>query len=109
MKDINLSLNTQRQNVEILKSLTIKEVNMFKAEWTEKAIDELNKLETTISSRIIKKIDKLLINPYSINIKRLKGIDAFRLRVGDYRVIFEVNSNIILILKVGHRKNIYKD
>jgi mRNA interferase RelE/StbE len=82
---------------------------MFKAEWTEKALDELNKLETTIAGRIIKKIDELLLNPYSLNIKRLKGIDAFRLRVGDYRVLFEVNSNIILILKVGHRKHIYEN
>jgi len=82
---------------------------MFKAEWTEKALDELNKLEPTISSRIIKKIDELLSDPYSLNIKRLKGIEAFRLRVGDYRVLFEVNNNIILILKVGHRRNIYKN
>jgi len=82
---------------------------MFKAEWTEKALDELNKLEPTISSRIIKKIDELLSDPYSLNIKRLKGIEAFRLRVGDYRVIFEVSGNNILILKVGHRRNIYKN
>lgn len=80
---------------------------MFSIEWTENALDELNKLESSISKRIVKKIDELSENPYSKNIKKLKGIGGFRLRAGDYRVIFEVEKNKIYILKVGHRKNIY--
>jgi mRNA interferase RelE/StbE len=75
--------------------------------WTKGALEELNKLEPYIARRIIKKVDELSENPFSKDIKRLKGSDAFRLRVGDYRVIFDISENIILILKVGHRKNIY--
>ena len=79
----------------------------FKIIWDEKAYDSLNKLEPSISRRILKKVDELSENPFSKDIKRLKGSNDFRLRVGDYRVIFAIEQNTIQILKVGHRKNIY--
>jgi mRNA interferase RelE/StbE len=79
----------------------------FKIVWDEKAYDSLNKLEPIISRRILKKVDELSENPFSKDIKRLKGRDDFRLRIGDYRIIFSIENNIIQILKVGHRKNIY--
>ena len=81
---------------------------MFSIKWTQRALDELNTLETSIATRIIKKIDALLENPYSKDIRRLKGEKAFMIRVGDYRVIFEIEQDILRILKVGHRKHIYK-
>ena len=79
----------------------------FKIIWDEKAHDSLNKLEPSISKRILKKVEELSENPFSKDIKRLQGSEDFRLRVGDYRVIFFIEQNIIHILKVGHRKNIY--
>ena len=79
----------------------------FRIIWDEKAYDSLNKLEPIISRRIHKKIDELSENPFSKDIKKLKGSDDFRLRIGDYRVIFSIEQNTIQILKVGHRKNIY--
>jgi len=87
----------------------LKKVRMFKIEWTQKALRQLNKLEPAISIRIIKKIDELINNFHHLDIKRLKNIELFRLRVGDYRVIFDIQKDIIFILKVGHRKNIYKN
>jgi len=80
---------------------------MFKLIWDDQAYDELNKLENSIKRRIFNKIEKLSENPFLGDIKRLKGDGSFRLRIGDYRVIFEVDGNIIKILKVGHRKNVY--
>ena len=80
----------------------------FKIVWDEKAYDSLNKLESSVSRRILKKVDELSENPFSKDIKKLKGSDDFRLRVGDYRVIFSIEQNIIQILKVGHRKNVYE-
>lgn len=81
---------------------------MLSANWTARAWEELEKLEVPVARRILKKIDELIQDPYSRDIKRLKGESAFRLRVGDYRVIFEISGNTILILKVGHRRNIYE-
>ena len=80
---------------------------MFQIDWKEHAIENLNKLEASISQRIFKKVEELADNPFSKDIKRLKGSDDFRLRVGDYRIIFSIEGNLITILMVGHRKNIY--
>lgn len=81
---------------------------IYRIEWTKGALEEANKLEPFISNRIFKKVEELAENPFSKDIKRLKGASSFRLRAGDYRVIFDIEENIILILKVGHRKNIYQ-
>jgi len=80
---------------------------MYNIKWKEHALQNIEKLESSITRRIIKKVDELSENPFSKDIKRLKGSNDFRLRVGDYRVIFSIENNIIQILKVGHRKNIY--
>jgi len=81
---------------------------MYKIEWKEHSLQDLEKLEGSIIRRILKKVDELSENPFSKDIKRLKGRNDFRLRVGDYRVIFEIEKDTIIILKVGHRKNIYE-
>lgn len=79
----------------------------YQIDYEKEALKELEKLESHISRRIIKKIDEMSENPFSKDIKRLKGNDDFRLRVGDYRVIFAIEHSIIKIWKVGHRKSIY--
>jgi mRNA interferase RelE/StbE len=81
---------------------------MFKIIWTQRASEELTKIEPHISKRILIKVRDLSENTFSREVKKLKGVDAFRLRVGDYRVIFQIEREIISILKVGHRKNIYE-
>ena len=80
---------------------------MYDIEWKENALQNLEKLESSIARRIFRKIDELSENPFSKDIRRLKGSKDFRLRVGDYRVIFSIEKNTIQILKIGHRKNIY--
>jgi len=79
----------------------------YNIEWKEHSLQNLEKLESSISRRIIKKVEELSENPFSKDIKKLKGSSDFRLRVGDYRVIFCIEQDTIHILKVGHRKNIY--
>lgn len=80
---------------------------MFKINWTERSLNELDKLEQIISRRIVKNVDELLQDIHSKDVKKLKD-DVYRLRVGDYRIIFEIKEDTINILKIGHRKNIYK-
>ena len=76
--------------------------------WGEKSRIELRKLEPHISKRIVKKVKELKENPFHRDVKHLKGRHGFRLRVGDYRVIFSLEGNEIHVLKVGHRKHIYE-
>ncbi|MEK6935351.1 MAG: type II toxin-antitoxin system RelE/ParE family toxin [Nanoarchaeota archaeon] len=80
---------------------------VYQVSYEKEALKELGALESSISKRIIKKIDEMSENPSSCDIKKLKGNDYFRLRIGDYRVIFIFENMLIKILKVGHRKNIY--
>lgn len=80
---------------------------MYKIVWDEKVHEQLLKLDSLLSKRIIKKVSELSENPFSKEIKKLRGIPGYRLRVGDYRVIFDMEKDLILILKIGHRKNIY--
>lgn len=75
--------------------------------WNEKAHKELKKLDSSIQRRIIKSLEEFSQNPANKDIRKLKGIDGFRLRIGDYRVIFLIDGDDILISKVGHRKHIY--
>ena len=77
--------------------------------WDEKALSALEKLEKGISERIMKKLSLFINNPFSFDIKKLKGREEYRLRVGDYRIILEIYGNIISVLNIGHRSKIYED
>ncbi|MBM3231951.1 type II toxin-antitoxin system RelE/ParE family toxin [Candidatus Pacearchaeota archaeon] len=80
----------------------------YKISYEKRALLELRKMDKLLAIRIIKKIKELEDDPFSKDIKRLKGQTSFRLRIGDYRVLFELFEEEIKILKIGHRKNIYE-
>ncbi len=79
----------------------------MKIEWDERAFEALAKLDRGIAKRIVEKIDEMVLHNKG-DIKRLKGCSESRLRIGDYRVIFSLEKDSMNILKLGHRKNIYK-
>lgn len=81
----------------------------FQIIWSESAAKELKKLDRTVANRIYKKVSQLSENPYHSDVTKIVGDPYFRLRVGDYRIIFDIQNNMlrILVLKVGHRKNVY--
>ena len=81
---------------------------MFRIIWSEPAAGELKKLDRTVAKQILVKVEGLREDPYR-NVRKLVGLPYFRLRVGDYRVIMDIQKNElrILVLKVGHRKDIY--
>jgi mRNA interferase RelE/StbE len=71
---------------------------------------QIMKLDKKIIPVIESSIADLAENPRPYGYKKLKGEDAYRIRVGGYRVIYEINDNtiVITVVSVGHRKNIYK-
>ncbi len=80
--------------------------------YSDKAEKFLEKLDDKNYERIKEKIKLLAVDPYARNLdtkKLKKELKQYRLRVGDYRVIYEIENNqlLILILDVGHRKDIY--
>ena len=80
----------------------------YEIKFEKRAFQELNKLDEFIARRIFKDIKSLQDGFKSKDVKRLKGRDTYRLRVGNYRVLMEIDKNLIKIFKIGHRKNIYK-
>lgn len=82
---------------------------MYALVYSPTALKELEKLERTIQERILIALERLRIRPESCDIKRLVGMPGYRFRVGDYRVIFDMDNTKlqILVLKIGHRKKVY--
>lgn len=60
--------------------------------------------------RIVERIKKLAADPFPIDAVQLKGRVEWRVRQGDYRILYVVNEEIITVyvIKIGHRKSIYK-
>jgi mRNA interferase RelE/StbE len=82
----------------------------FTIVWLKSAHKSLEKLPAATQKTIIKQIDFLPTSHENSDIKKLKGhSDLYRLRVGDYRIIFSINKQAqqIRISAVGHRREIY--
>ncbi|MBD2449446.1 type II toxin-antitoxin system RelE/ParE family toxin [Nostoc sp. FACHB-152] len=85
---------------------------MYRIELTKGAIKQLNKLPNNIKERIDAKILDLAIEPRPNGVKKIKGDEnSYRIRVGYYRIIYEIYDDILLItvVRVGHRSKIYKE
>jgi mRNA interferase RelE/StbE len=70
----------------------------------------LRRLSGDIRRRIFARIDALAENPWLPGFAKLEGYDAYRVRVGDYRIIYSIDRGrlVVLVLDVGHRKDIYR-
>ena len=82
---------------------------MYEIIFSDSALKQLSKLEKNLQGRIIAALERIRIRPEAY-VKKLIGEPAYRLRVGDYRIILDVDENklLILIIKIGHRSAIYK-
>jgi mRNA interferase RelE/StbE len=77
---------------------------------SKKAQKELDKLSDNFAEPIIQAISELEDNPRPIGYIKLKGREGYRIRVGSYRIIYEIFDTELLvdIITLGHRKNIYQ-
>ena len=74
-----------------------------------KAIKDLSKLHKGEVAKILSKIEELEKYPHIPNLKKLTNFDPpYRLRVGNYRVLFDIEDNTITVYRVRHRKESYK-
>ena len=75
------------------------------------ALRQLEKLPRDLQKRIASKIQALRNDPFPSGCKKLFGeSDTWRVRVGDYRVIYRVRRGVLLILviNIGHRRDVYR-
>lgn len=83
---------------------------MYQVVFDGKAIDFLANFQKAIRKRIYNKIILTKTNPFHF-FERLKGKEAYKLRIGNYRVIADIDKNTetIKVILIGHRKNVYKE
>lgn len=85
---------------------------MFQVAYKRQAIKVLARMSAVDRRRILGALAKLALAPdgAGLDTKRLQGRDGYRLRVGDWRVIYEVQGArlVILVLQIGSRGDVYK-
>jgi len=72
---------------------------------------ELRDIPQSIRARVIQKIQALAHDPYPVGVVKLSGaLQLYRIRSGDYRIIYEINGSelLIVIVKIGHRREVYR-
>ena len=82
---------------------------MFSVEWSKEARECLKKLDRTTAKRLVEKTENIKETPYHF-LRRMVGSDLWRLRIGDYRVLVQIDEvhKKLFVISLGHRKNIYK-
>ena len=83
----------------------------YRIAWKNSAKKELKRLDRTVIPKIIAAAESLAADPHPSGHKKLQGSEhTYRIRIGDYRVVYSIEDQILLIeiIKVGHRKKVYK-
>ena len=83
----------------------------YALEFTTSALREFRALDAQLQRRLTAKITQLCEDPFPSGVKKLQGEpDHFRIRVGDYRIIYRVDGRrvVIVIVQIGHRREVYR-
>jgi mRNA interferase RelE/StbE len=83
----------------------------FRIEWKKSTRKDLRKLPAGVVNRIVEAVENLMENPFPHGVEKLSGSEhAYRIRLGDYRIVYEVviERKLIEIQRVRHRKEVYR-
>ena len=86
-------------------------MDTYRIEWKKSAIRELKRLDYLIIPRIIEAVEALSSQPFPSGVVKLQGSQhTYRIRVGDYRVIYDFYETVLVIevIRVRHRKDAYR-
>ncbi len=84
----------------------------YNIRWKSSARKEIKKLPKDIILKIVDAVEKLAENPFSTDSRKIVGAQrTYRIRVGNYRIVYSVESDnlVILIIRIRHRKDVYKN
>ena len=84
---------------------------VYRVRIEKQAVKALEKLERGIQRRISEAIRSLAKDLRPPGSKKMKNRDGWRIRVGDYRVIYGINDeeSVVLVAKIGHRSDVYRE
>jgi mRNA interferase RelE/StbE len=83
----------------------------FHIEWKKSTRKDLRKLPASVGGRIVEAVEGLAANPFPHGVEKLSGSQhAYRIRLGDYRIVYEVaiELKLVEIQRVRHRKDVYR-
>lgn len=82
----------------------------YKIEFKKSAVKELNSVPPIELKKIIIRIQNLALNPRPNGCKKLSKDEKYRIRVGNYRILYLIEDDklIIFIVKIGNRKDVYR-
>lgn len=82
---------------------------MKQVTYTRTALKELAAIAKVHARLIRAKVEQYATDPAALanQVKKLQGVDVYRLRVGDYRVLFTEDAVVVAVIKIGHRREIY--
>lgn len=83
---------------------------MYEVELRRNVIKSLDRLQEPEHSRIISVIQRLEKNPRPRGIEKIRGTEFWRIREGDYRLVYHIDdvSKIVTVVRIGHRRDIYR-
>lgn len=82
----------------------------YRIEIKRSAVKELNSIPQKEIGKILRKIKSLSSNPRPEGCTKLTNREDYRIRVGNYRIVYSIHDDILLIIiiKIGHRKEVYR-
>ncbi|MFN8097370.1 MAG: type II toxin-antitoxin system RelE/ParE family toxin [Dermatophilaceae bacterium] len=86
-------------------------MSRYRVQFTGASARELCRLDVSIRRRLLRSIAELEADPRPAGVRKLAGADhAWRIRVGDYRVIYEIHDDglLVLVVRVAHRREVYR-
>ena len=91
-------------------SLRSKRMVLYRIVISKQVRKDFKRIPKEQSRRILSAIQELSESPRPPGCKKLKGDELYRIRVGIYRVVFEIRDSqlIVIVVRVGHRKKIYR-
>ncbi|MFP4013943.1 MAG: type II toxin-antitoxin system RelE family toxin [Chitinispirillaceae bacterium] len=84
---------------------------IYRIEWKTSAIKDLKQIDRVVIPKIVKAVESLASDPFPSGFKKIQGAGkAYRTRVGKYRIVYQVEDDLlcILVVRVGHRKDVYR-
>ncbi|KPV63856.1 MAG: Plasmid stabilization system protein [Candidatus Bathyarchaeota archaeon BA2] len=80
----------------------------FEVRFTPRFLKKIKALDREVQVRILREVNALKINPYAGKLLRGEWKGVYSLRVGNYRVLYQVKESTVFLLVVGHRKRVYE-
>ena len=82
----------------------------FEVIFKQSVAKDLRQIPNKDVARILKRIEALSIEPRPPGVEKLSGQEKYRIRQGVYRILYEIRDNelIVMVIKVGHRRDVYK-